>query len=75
MKIQASLQHTIDHNVAVVANTTCQRLEDVITKQREALNGIKADLQVLQAELDGCANHITLTTNIPRQHHHEHFQT
>lgn len=54
--LKASLQYTIDHNVVVVADTACQRSEDLIMKRREALTRIKADLQVLQAELEACTN-------------------
>ncbi|KAL4078386.1 hypothetical protein V8B97DRAFT_1865865 [Scleroderma yunnanense] len=54
--LKASLQYTIDHNVAVVADTACRRLEDVVTKRREELAGIRVDLEALQTELNSCTN-------------------
>lgn len=55
--MKASLQHTIDQNVVVVAETACQRLKELATKGQEEMRAVDAELQALQAEVSSCTSH------------------
>ncbi|KAI6040304.1 hypothetical protein EDC04DRAFT_1532265 [Pisolithus marmoratus] len=52
--LKASLQHTINQNVVIVAETACQRLEKLASKGQEEVEAVEAELHALQIELGSC---------------------
>ncbi|KAI6002761.1 hypothetical protein EDD15DRAFT_2157387 [Pisolithus albus] len=52
--LKRSLQRTIDQNVVIIAETACERLEELAAKRQEEVGAVDADLRTLRTESSNC---------------------